>query len=216
MIRVAIVDDQDVVREGLRAILGTAPDLQVVGVAADGAQAVALVVRHAPDVVLMDLRMPGTNGIHATRTIRERAPRTRVLVLTTYDADEWVLDAIRAGAAGYLLKDSPAEVLLGAIRGTAAGRTHLDPGVAGRVLAWVAASPGATRSPEAYDLSERERSVLRLLAGGLSNAEIAARLSLAEGTVRNYLSVIFEKLDVSDRTQAAIVALRCGLVEDGR
>jgi len=214
MIRVLICDDQDVVTEGLRVILGTAPEIEVVGVAHDGAEAVEMVGRRRPDVVLMDLKMPGVNGIQATRQIGERYPDVRVLVLTTYDADEWVFDAIRSGARGYLLKDTPRQELIAAIRGTAEGKTHVDPAVAGKLFAHVAQGqslPVDTSVVQA--LSEREVEVLRLLARGLSNADIAARLYLSEGTVRNYVSAILSKLDVADRTQAAVLALRYGLVD---
>lgn len=211
MIRVLICDDQDVVREGLRAILGTAQGIEVVGQARDGAEALELVPQTRPDVVLMDLKMPGMNGVQATRVIRDRHPDTRVLVLTTYDADEWVFDAIRSGAAGYLLKDTPRAGLIEAIKDTAAGKTHVDPAVAGRLFAQVAQVAAPPRTSIADDLSAREMDVLRLLARGLNNADIAQRLYLSEGTVRNYVSAILSKLDVSDRTQAAVLALRHGL-----
>ncbi len=211
MTRVLICDDQDVVREGLQAILRTAPGLEVVGTARDGAEALELIPSTQPDVVLMDLKMPGMNGIQATREICTRYPTVRVLVLTTYDADEWVFDAIRSGAAGYLLKDTPREQLIEAIKGTSAGKTHIDPNVAGKLFNRVAQSPAIAESSIADRLSEREREVLGLLAHGLSNADIAARLYLSEGTVRNYVSAIFSKLGVSDRTQAAVLALRHGL-----
>lgn len=215
MITVLICDDQAVVREGLRAILKTAGDIDVVGVAQDGGEAVDLVARLSPAVALMDLKMPGLNGVQATRRIRAEHPATRVLVLTTYDADDWVFDAIRAGASGYALKDSPAEALLAAIRSTAAGQAHVDPAVAPRVLAKLAGLL-PTADPEAlHDLSERELDILRLIARGLTNADIAARLFLSEGTVRNYVSQVLSKLGVTDRTQAAVVALRHGLVELG-
>ena len=213
MVRVLICDDQDVVCEGLCAILKTASGLQVVGVAHDGAEALELVPQVQPDLVLMDLKMPGMNGIQATRHIRTQYPQVRVLVLTTYDADEWVFDAIRSGAAGYLLKDTPRDQLVEAIKGTASGKTHVDPNVAGKLFAQVAQAPAAVDTLVADVLSEREREVLGLLARGLSNADIAARLCLSEGTVRNYVSSIFSKLDVSDRTQAAVLAIRYGLVD---
>lgn len=215
MIRVLICDDQDVVREGLRVILDTAPGIEVVGAARDGAEALDLVPQTQPDVVLMDLKMPGMNGVQATRVIRERFPAVCVLVLTTYDADEWVFDAIRSGAAGYLLKDTPRRGLIEAIKGTAAGKTHVDPAVAGRLFAQVSRVAASPRTAVAADLSPRELEVLRLLARGLNNADIAQRLYLSEGTVRNYVSAILAKLDVSDRTQAAVLALRHGLVDMG-
>jgi DNA-binding NarL/FixJ family response regulator len=213
-LRVLICDDQEFVREGLRAILKTAPGIEVVGLAEDGARALELIPQVQPDVVLMDLKMPGVNGIQATRQIGDHYPKVRVLVLTTYDADEWVFDAIRSGAAGYLLKDTPREALIAAIQDTAQGKTPVDPNVAGKLFARVAQEPAPAPSPVlAGSLSEREREVLGLLARGLSNAEIAGRLYLSEGTVRNYVSAIFAKLQVSDRTQAAVIALRYGLAD---
>ncbi len=213
MIRILICDDQDVVREGLHAILRTAPNMQVVGVAGDGAAAIELTLKHAPDIVLMDLNMPGMTGIQATRVIREKAPGVRVLALTTYDADEWVFDAIRAGAAGYLLKDTPRAGLIKAIEGTCAGQTFVDPSVAGKLFAQVARSSSPTDTTIANSLNTREREILKLVARGMSNTEIAARLFLSEGTVRNYVSSIFAKLNVNDRTQAAVIALKYGLAE---
>ena len=213
MIRVLICDDQDVVCEGLRAILKNAAGIEVVGLAHDGAQALDLVPQAKPDLVLMDLKMPGMNGIQATRLLRERHSQVRVLVLTTCDADEWVFDAIRSGAASYLLKDTPREALIDAIKGTVEGDTHVDPGVAGKLFAKIASSRASSDTSVTDALSERERDVLRLLAHGLTNADIAERLHLSEGTVRNYVSVVLAKLDVSDRTQAAVIALRHGLVD---
>ena len=213
MIKVLLCDDQEIVTEGMQMILRSAGGVEVVAMAQDGAQAVDLVALHHPDVVLMDLRMPIMNGIQATRQIRQQYPATKVLVLTTYDDDEWVFDAIRAGASGYLLKDAPREQIIAAIRGTAAGTTHIDPKVAGKLLHYIT-QPGSvsTGSNIATDLSEREREILSLLAGGLSNTEIAGRLFLSKGTVQNYVSNIFVKLDVTDRTQAAIIASKHGLV----
>jgi DNA-binding NarL/FixJ family response regulator len=213
MIRVVVCDDQEVVREGLRAIVGTAAGMQVVGVAADGAEVVDIVERTRPDVVLMDLNMPVVTGVQATRALHEKFPAVKVLVLTTYDADEWVFDAIRAGASGYLLKDTPRAELIAAITGTAAGRTFVDPHVAGKLFAQIASPTVARDTTLAGSFSDRERDVLRLLAQGLSNAEIAGRLFLSEGTIRNYVSAICEKLGVSDRTRAALMAVRHGLVD---
>lgn len=213
MIRVLICDDQDVVREGLRAILGTATNIHVVGVAENGAEAVALVQVQQPAVVLMDLNMPGVNGIQATRILRDKFPSVRVLALTTYDADEWVFDAIRAGAVGYLLKDTPRAELIKAIEGTAVGHTFVDPMVAGKLFTHVANRTVATDTTLTDTLSQREREVLRLLAKGLSNTDIAAQLFLSEGTVRNYVSALCAKLGVADRTQAAVIALRHGLAD---
>lgn len=213
-IRVAICDDQDLVRDGLQAILSTAPGIEVVGEASNGTEAVELVADRQPDVVLMDLKMPGQTGVTATRIIADRFPDVRVLVLTTYDAPEWVNDAIRAGAAGYLLKDTPRDRLIDAIRGTADGKTHVDPTVAGQLFDRVSsgAAPDAD-STVAADLSARELDVLRELGRGLTNAEIATKLFLSEGTVRNYVSAVLSKLGVGDRTQAAVLAIRHGLVD---
>lgn len=210
--RVLICDDQATVRDGLRLMLGLEPDIEVIGVAQDGAAALALVSTSAPDLVLMDLKMPVMNGIEATRQIVARFPDTRVLVLTTYDADEWVFDAVQAGAAGYLLKDTPREELVAAVRGTVAGKGYIDPTVAGKLLRQVAQGPSANGTQAlAAKLSERELAVLRLMARGHSNQEIARALHLSEGTVRNYVSVLLDKLGVADRTQAALLALRHGL-----
>lgn len=212
MIRVLICDDQVLAREGLKTILEADPEVTVVGVATDGAEAVQMVAEERPDLVLMDLKMPVLNGVQATRRICRDYPQTRVLVLTTYDADEWVFDAIRSGAAGYLLKDSPRETLLAAIRDTVAGKTPVDPGVAGRLFQQVAQQTPAPESSIVKELSEREKEVLALLGRGLSNQDIAARLFLSEGTVKNYVSAVLDKLDVADRTQAAVLAIRYGIV----
>lgn len=214
-IRLLLCDDQDIVTEGMGVILRTVRDFEVVGIAYDGAEAVDLVAKTQPDVVLMDLRMPVMNGIQATRKIRERFPATKVLVLTTYDDDEWVFDAIRAGASGYLLKDTGREQIIAAIRGTAEGATHVDPQVAGKLFAHIAqGGSGPTNMPSTLDvdLSDREREILRLLADGLPNGDIAERLHLSKGTVQNYVSSILLKLDVTDRTQAAVIAIKHGLV----
>jgi NarL family two-component system response regulator LiaR len=213
MIRVLICDDQNIVSEGLRVILGTDSEIEVVGIANDGAEALELVPQVKPDLVLMDLKMPVMNGIQATRLIHEQYPEVRVLVLTTYDADEWVFDAIRGGAAGYILKDTPRDELIAAVKGTAAGKTHVDPNVAGKLFAHVSQGAPSLDTSIAQSLTRRERDVLRLLARGLNNTDIAERLYLSEGTVRNYVSSIFTKLEVSDRTQAAVIALRYGLAD---
>jgi DNA-binding NarL/FixJ family response regulator len=212
--RVLICDDQWIVCEGLQAILESDPDIQVVGVAHDGLQAVELAAQTQPDVVLMDLKMPVMNGVQATQRLLAELPGVRVLVLTTYADDEWVFDAIRAGAAGYLLKGTPRAALLAAVKGTAAGETHVDPAVAGKLFNQVARGATPPTASTALDsLSERERDVLRELARGLSNEAIARRLHLTQGTVRNYVSAILSKLEVADRTQAALLAVRYGLVD---
>lgn len=213
MIRVLICDDQDYVREGLRAILRDAEDIEVVGTAGDGDEAVELVPSLRPNVVLMDLKMPLEDGVTATRRIRELHPDVRVLVLTTYDADEWLFDAVKSGAAGYLLKDTPRERLVDAIREVAAGRHPVDPGVAGKLLGAVARTGSSAPTDAARELNPRELEVLGLLARGLTNADIAERLALSKGTVRNYVSSTYEKLGVADRTQAAVFAIRYGLVD---
>jgi NarL family two-component system response regulator LiaR len=214
MIRVLICDDQRIVCEGLEAILSSDPGIQVVGIAGDGAEALEKIPDTRPDVVLMDLKMPGMNGVQATRKISDVYPQVKVLVLTTYGADEWVFDAIRSGAAGYLLKGTPRDALIAAVKGTAAGETHVDPAVAGKLFNRIAQQSALSSNTTIADtLSQRELDVLRLLARGLSNAEIAQRLHLTEGTVRNYVSGVLTKLEVSDRTQAAVLALRHGLVD---
>jgi DNA-binding NarL/FixJ family response regulator len=187
--------------------------MEVVGTAVDGAEAVELAGKKQPDLVLMDLKMPGTNGIEATRQIRSRFPEMRVLVLTTYDDDQWVFDAIRAGASGYLLKDTPREGILQAMRGTLAGKSFVDPGVAGKLLDRVASKQVQPETLLTDKLTDREVDVLRLIARGLNNTEIAARLSLSEGTVRNHVSAILARLEVADRTQAAVIAIQHGLGE---
>ncbi len=213
MIRIVLCDDQDIVTEGMQVILGTVKDIEVIGVAHDGAEAVDLAAELNPDLVLMDLRMPIMNGIQATREICQTHPEIKVLVLTTYDDDYWVFDAIRAGASGYLLKDTPREQLIRAIRGTVSGDTYVDPQVAGKLFGQIARTASGYVGDTTFgeDLSDREREVLRLIAKGLSNADIAKALHLSKGTVQNYVSNIFMKLDVTDRTQAAVLALKHGL-----
>lgn len=212
MVRVLICDDQAVVCEGLEMILDADPDIEVVGLAYDGSEALELLASTRPDLVLMDLKMPVMNGIHATREIKKRNADIKVLVLTTFGEDEWVFDAVRSGADGYLLKGTPRDKLVSAVKGTAAGEAHIDPEVGGRLLAQVAQNPAHQDSTVAADLSDRELDVLKLLAQGLTNAEIAERLFLTRGTVRNYVSAILSKLDVEDRTQAAILAIQHGLL----
>ncbi len=211
MIRVLIVDDQEMVREGLRVILASDPAIRVVGCARDGAEAVERVAHEPVDLVLMDLRMPILGGVEATRQIRQSRPAIRVLVLTSYATDEMLFDAIRAGAAGYLLKDSSRDTLLAAVKGTHAGATHVDPAVAGRLFAQITQPQPIPPSSLVAALSTREHEVLGLIGNGLSNAEIAATLHLAEGTVRNYVSEVLAKLGVPDRTKAAVLAVQHGL-----
>lgn len=213
MIRVLICDDQVVVTDGLEMILAADPDIEVVGMAHDGAEALELIPDTHPDLVLMDLKMPGVNGIQATREIKQRYPEVKVLVLTTFGEDEWVFDAVRSGAAGYLLKGTPRAELVAAIKGTAAGETFIDPSIGGTLLSHVAKTTTQHDTTITADLSERELEILKLLASGLTNTEIAARLFLSKGTVRNYISAILTKLDVEDRTQAAVLAVRHGLAD---
>ena len=213
MINVIICDDQEVVCQGLNAILSTAENLRVVGIANNGLEALDLIGKHKPDVALMDLKMPIMNGIHATKEIKKKYPDTKVLVLTTYDADAWLFDAIRNGADGYLLKDTSREMLIDAIQEVHEGKTPLDSKVAGKLFHQLSrqALPGDTTLGQ--DLTKREKEILKFISHGMTNAEIAQNLFLSEGTVRNYVSGILEKLQVDDRTQAAVLALRYGLVE---
>lgn len=215
MIKILICDDQEIVCEGLQRILESDPELSVVATVNDGAEALERIPSTQPDLVLMDLKMPVMNGIIATRKIHEKWPEIRVLVLTTYDDDEWLFDAIRSGASGYLLKDRPRSELIKAIKGTIAGESYVDPAVAGKILNNIAQSTPHQQPAMEIDLSDRELEVLELLALGLTNADIAKRLYLSEGTIRNYTSAIFTKLNVSDRTQAVVAALRYGLVNLG-
>jgi NarL family two-component system response regulator LiaR len=210
-IRVLICDDQAVVREGLELILGSDRELEVVGLAADGQEAVDLAAARRPDIVLMDLKMPGMNGVRATERIRRDHPEIRVLVLTTFGEDEWVFDAVRAGAAGYLLKGTPRSEIVAAVKGTYAGKTYIDPEVGGKLILEVGKSKNLAGTFP-VDLTPREMEILKLLARGLGNAEIAVSLHLAPGTIRNYVSAVLAKLEVTDRTQAALLAVKYGLV----
>ncbi len=209
--KIVICDDQAIIRDGLELLLKLEKDIDVVGLAEDGAEAIELVTRLTPDLVLMDLKMPGMNGVEATRRISASLPQVKVLVLTTFEDDEWIFDAIRAGACGYLLKDTPRDKLVEAIRGTIQGKSYVDPTVAGKILGQVTSKQEEPRSLITQKLTAREIEVLRLIAHGFSNAQIANQLHLSEGTVRNHVSVIFTKLEVSDRTQAAIIAIRYGI-----
>ncbi len=216
MIKVLICDDQEIARQGLQMILGSVADLNVVGAAGNGEEAVRLVESLRPDVVMMDLKMPVMNGAQATRIIRQRFPEVQVLVLTTYDDDEWLFDAIRAGASGYLLKDTRPADLLTAIRNVAQGKSPLDPTVAGKILQSVSQQSTNVNPALAELLNEREIEFLRYMAQGLSNAEIGAKVHLSEGTVRNMISPLFAKLSVTDRTQAVVAAIRHGLIDINR
>ncbi|GAB4500256.1 MAG: response regulator transcription factor [Anaerolineales bacterium] len=209
--KILLCDDQAVIRDGMEMLLQLEKDFQVIGTAQDGFEAIELASSKSPDLILMDLKMPGMNGIEATREIRKKHPDVKILVLTTYDDDEWVFDAIRAGASGYLLKDTPRQKIIEAIRGTMDGKSFVDPAVAGKLLHQVANNQTQPASILMGKLTERELDVLRLLAKGMTNTDIAATLHLSEGTVRNHVSAILEKLGVSDRTQAAVIAIQHGL-----
>jgi DNA-binding NarL/FixJ family response regulator len=219
-IRVLVVDDEELVRTGLRLILDAEPDIGVVGTASDGRQALAEVRRLCPDVVLMDIRMPGLDGLEATRRIftEPDVPPCKVVILTTFDVDEHVYEALRAGASGFLLKDVPADQLAHAIRVAAAGEALLAPSVTRRLIAAFArpAAPAPVPVTGLGDLTPREVEVLTLLAEGLSNAEIATRLFVGEATVKTHVARILTKLGVRDRVQAVIAAFRSGLVSAGR
>jgi DNA-binding NarL/FixJ family response regulator len=213
-VRVVLADDQEMVRAGLRMLLDFQPDLDVVGEAADGLDAVEVATRTRPDVVLMDVRMPRCDGIEAARRIVASLPDTAVVILTTFDDDASLAEALRAGVSGFLLKVAPPEQLLHAVRTVAAGNGLLDPAVTLRVIAASAAAPAPDPSAAARlaSLTQRETDVLRLVADGLTNAEIAGRLYLGEATVKTYLSRMLTKLDLRDRVQAVAFAFRSGLV----
>jgi len=214
-IRILLVDDQRLMREGLRTLLELEPDLQVAGEAGDGQAALDAYATLEPDVVLMDIRMPGMDGVEATRRLREQWPAARVIILTTFDDDASVFEGLRAGALGYLLKDVSGHELAEAVRTVAGGGALIEPSVARRVLAEFARLAPPARPAEAglaEPFSEREREIVRLLAAGLSNREIGDRLCLAEGTVKNYVTTILQKLGARDRTQAALRAREMGLI----
>jgi DNA-binding NarL/FixJ family response regulator len=218
MIRVLICDDQDVVRKGLNIILSHSAGIEVVGLAQDGEEAVKLVQAKPPDVVLMDLKMPRLNGIQATRRITTAVPQVKVVVLTTYDGDEWVFEAIRAGASGYLLKDASSEQIVTAVQDVVNGRVHLDPQIAGKVLAEFNRLDHTPPRPTPDDparqtLTGREISILQLMTQGKNNQDIADALFLSPGTVKNNVSTILGKLHANDRTQAVLAALRRGIVD---
>lgn len=213
MIRILLADDQALFREALSMLISSQPDLEVVGEASNGEEAIQLGESCRPNVVLMDLQMPVMNGVVATRHLHSQQPDCRVIALTTFDGDEYIFDCLRAGAVGYLLKDAPSETLFAAIRAAARGESFLQPSVTTRVLAEftrLSDQPPAPWSTLVEPLSDREREILRLIAGGSSNREIAEALFITEGTVKNHVTNILSKLDVRDRTQAALKARELG------
>ncbi|MFE3450386.1 response regulator [Nonomuraea sp. NPDC059194] len=218
-ISVALVDDEAMIRVGLRMVLSGEPDIEVVGEASDGVEALALVARTRPDVVLIDVRMPRMDGLEASRQLVREHPESKVIVLTTFDEDEHVAAALRAGVSGFLLKVAPPEHLIEAVRTVAAGGGLLDPAVTLRVIAAFAGQPDparvTSRAAELESLTSRETDVLRLLAQGLTNTQIAARLYLGEATVKTHLSRILMKLNVTTRVQAVVFAYESGLVRPG-
>jgi DNA-binding NarL/FixJ family response regulator len=215
-IRVLLADDQQLMREGLRVLLDLNPDIRVVGEAGDGTEAVERALALRPDVVLMDVRMPGLDGVAATRQLHETCPEVKVIILTTFDDDEYVFEGLRAGAVGYLLKDVPSEQLAEAIRAAARGEAFIQPSVARKVVAEFARlterEHRRREQPLVEPLSARELEVLALVAEGLSNREIGERLFITEGTVKNHVSNVLAKLGVRDRTQATLRAQELGLL----
>lgn len=205
MIRVLVADDHPIVRGGIVALLQAAPDVEVVGQASTGTEAVSLALEHEPDIVLMDLRMPGLDGDEATGQIVSRRPQVKVIILTTYESDDSILSAIEAGSSGYLLKAAPEEEILAGIRSVARGEVALAPSIAALLVKRMSAPPTPTLSP-------RETEVLALVAQGLSNPAIAARLFVGEATVKTHLLHVFEKLEVRDRTRAVTRAMELGLL----
>jgi DNA-binding NarL/FixJ family response regulator len=215
VIRVLLADDQVLVRDGFRALIDREPDLQVVAEAADGAQAVHLAREHRPDVVLMDIRMPKVDGLTATRQLTSRPDAPKVLVLTTFDRDEWVYDALQAGASGFLLKDVRGSQLTDAVRTVAAGEALLAPSVTRRLIEQYVRQRASAPAAADLPLTERETEVLRLLAAGLSNAEIAARLTIEHSTVKTHVNRLLTKLNLRDRAQAVVFAYETGVVLPG-
>ena len=214
-IRVLIADDQALVRSGFRMLLGGETDMEIVAEAGNGLEAVDKAARFEPTVVLMDIRMPELDGLDATRRILAADPTARVLVLTTFDLDEYVYEALRAGASGFVLKDEPPEQLLAAIRVVAAGEALLSPAVTKRVIGQFTRLPHRAPPPEVDDLTEREVDVFRLIARGLSNAEIGQELYISETTVKTHITHLLQKLGLRDRVQAVVLAYETGLFESG-
>ncbi|OUC99233.1 response regulator transcription factor [Streptosporangium minutum] len=215
MIRVTVADDQAVVRMGITAVLGAEPDITVVGQAADGDTAVAQAASLLPDVAVLDIRMPGTDGLTATTRITAEVPGTKVVVLTTFGLDEYVFAALRAGAAGFLLKDADPERIIDAVRVVARGDALLDPGVTRRLIDRFTAGPGPVHAARVSGLTPRETEVLLHVARGLSNAEIAASLGISPSTVKDHVAEILAELGVRDRLQATIAAYEAGLIRPG-
>jgi DNA-binding NarL/FixJ family response regulator len=216
MIRVLLADDQELVRSGFRLILELAEGIEIVGEAADGREAVRLAKELQPEVILMDVRMPEVDGIEATRRLRQAGVDARVLVLTTFDLDEYVYGAVRAGASGFLLKDAPREQLVTAVRTVARGEALLAPAITQRLIERFVARPRPEEAaPALTELSARELEVLRQVARGLSNAEIASELIVGEATVKTHVAHILRKLDLRDRVQAVVFAYENGVVEPG-
>lgn len=217
MTRIAIIDDQELVRAGFRAVLETQDDFEIVGEAGDGIGALELARTVSPDVLLMDVRMPNMDGIEATRRVAHAAPATRVLILTTFDLDEYVYDAMSAGASGFLLKDVPREELFAGVRIVARGDALLAPAVTRRLVERFVRSPppGGGRPAALATLSARELEVLRLVARGLANSEIAAELVVSPATVKTHVASVLGKLDLRDRVQAVVLAYESGLIEPG-
>jgi DNA-binding NarL/FixJ family response regulator len=209
-IRVLVADDQSMVRAGFRMLLGGEKDIEVVAEASNGLEAVEKAVRYRPAVILMDIRMPELDGLQATRRILAADPSARVLVLTTFDLDEYVYEALRAGASGFVLKDDSPEQLIAAIRTVAAGEALLSPTVTRRVIQKFAAMPRPAPPKELDELSEREREVFRLMVGGLSNGEIGEELFISETTVKTHVTHILQKLNLRDRVQAVVLAYQTG------
>jgi DNA-binding NarL/FixJ family response regulator len=214
-IRVLVADDQSMVRAGFRMLLGGEEDIEVVAEASNGLDAIEKADRFTPDVILMDIRMPELDGLEATRRILAAGGDARILVLTTFDLDEYVYEALRAGASGFVLKDDPPEQLIAAIHTVAAGDALLSPAVTKRVIRRFSSIPRPAPPKELDELSEREREVFRLIARGLSNAEIGQELFISETTVKTHVTHILSKLDLRDRVQAVVLAYQSGLVEPG-
>jgi len=211
-ITVLLADDQRLMREGLATLLALADDIEIVGQAADGQEAIDLAKRHKPNVILMDVQMPHVDGIAATQAIRAALPDTKVIMLTTFSDDEYLMAGLRAGAIGYLLKDMPSEQLVDAIRSAAKGQSPIGPEMARKLVNLVTHSPAMSKSSVVSELSDREIEVLKLIAAGLSNKEIAEQLVIAEGTAKNHVSNILSKLEARDRAQAVARAKELGVL----